>query len=115
MTEPRTPTQTASTTAGASHQVLDTATAGAIVKPDPRLAQAFITQAFFWMFIGLLVSAAVAAVVQVNPRLLDFAAENFFLIAIGQIAIVFGISFGITRINATLALGLFFVYAASMG
>ena len=67
------------------------------------------------MFIGLLVSAAVAAVVQVNPRLLDFAAQNFFLIAIGQIAIVFGISFGITRINATLALGLFFVYAASMG
>ena len=67
------------------------------------------------MFIGLLVSAAVAAVVQVNPRLLDFAAQNFFLIAIAQIAIVFGISFGITRINATLALGLFFVYAASMG
>ena len=49
------------------------------------------------MFIGLLVSAAVAAVVQVNPRLLDFAAQNFFLIAIGQIAIVFGISFGITQ------------------
>ena len=115
MTDPRTPTQTAGATAGASRQILDGATTGPVVRPDPRLAQAFITQAFFWMFVGLLVSAGVAAVVQVNPRLLDFAAENFFLIAIGQLILVFAISFGITRINATLALGLFFVYAASMG
>ena len=115
MTDPRTPTQATAANAGASRQILEGAAPGAVVRPDPRLAQAFITQAFFWMFVGLLISAGVAAVVQVNPRLLDFAAENFFLIAIGQLILVFGISFGITRINATLALGLFFVYAASMG
>jgi FtsH-binding integral membrane protein len=115
MTEPRTPASTAGTTAGASRQILEGATPGAAVRPDPRLAQAFITQAFFWMFVGLLVSAGIAWFAQSNERLLQIAAENFFLIAIGQIALVFAISWGINRINATVALGLFFVYAASMG
>lgn len=115
MTEPRTPMGTATAGAGASRQALDGTTTGAIVRPDPRLAQAFITQAFLWMFVGLLVSAGIAWFVQTNDRLLAFAAENFFLLAIGQLAIVFGISFGIGKINATVALGLFFVYAASMG
>jgi FtsH-binding integral membrane protein len=115
MTDPRTPAQTAGANVGASRQILEGVTDGVVVRPDPRLAQAFITQAFFWMFVGLLVSAGVAWFVQTNDRLLQFAAENFFLIAIGQIAIVFGISFGINRISATAALGLFFVYAASMG
>ena len=36
------------------------------VVPDARLAQAFLTQAFVWMFAGLLLSAAVACVVQSN-------------------------------------------------
>ena len=39
------------------------------VKPDARLAQAFLTQAFVWMFVGLLVSAGVAFFVQSNERL----------------------------------------------
>jgi uncharacterized protein len=115
MTEPRTPASTAGTTAGASRQILEGTAPGVAVRPDPRLAQAFITQAFFWMFVGLLVSAGIAWFVQTNDRLLQFAAENFLFIAIGQLAVVLGISWGITRINATVALGLFFVYAASMG
>ena len=115
MTEPRTPTQAAGTNAGASRQILEGAAAGAIVRPDPRLAQAFITQAFFWMFVGLLVSAVIAGVAQVNPRLIQVAYDNWFLLMIGQLALVVAISWGISRINATIALGLFFVYAASMG
>jgi len=85
------------------------------VKPDARLSSAFLTQAFLWMFVGLLVSAGVAFFVQSNERLTSFAADNFMLLLIAQLVIVFGISFGITRMNATLALGLFFVYAASLG
>ena len=85
------------------------------VKPDARLAQAFLTQAFVWMFVGLLVSAGVAFVVQSNDALLRFAADNFFLLIIGQLALVLGIQFGINKINATAALGLFFVYAATLG
>ena len=85
------------------------------VKPDARLAQAFLTQAFVWMFAGLLVTAGVAYVVTTNAQLLAFAQGSFFLLFIAQIAIVVVISAAINRISATVALGLFFVYAASLG
>jgi FtsH-binding integral membrane protein len=85
------------------------------VVPDARLAQAFLTQAFAWMFAGLLLTAGVAAVVRSNDALLNFAEGNFFLLFIAQLAIVVVISGAIKRISATLALGLFFVYAASLG
>jgi len=85
------------------------------VVPDARLAQAFLTQAFVWMFAGLLVTAGVAYVVQTSPTLLAFAEGSFFLLFIAQLAIVVVITGAIQRISATLALGLFFVYAASLG
>jgi len=85
------------------------------VKPDARLAQAFLTQAFVWMFAGLLVTAGVAGVVQGNERLLEFAKGSLFPLMIAQLAIVVVITAAIQRISATLALGLFFVYAASLG
>ncbi len=85
------------------------------VKPDARLAQAFLTHSFLWMFVGLLISAGVAFFVQSNERLIQFAAGNFFLLIIAQLALVVAISWGINRISATVALGLFFVYAATLG
>ena len=42
------------------------------VRPAAELSTAFLTQAFAWMFVGLLLTAGVAAVVQGNdatPRL----------------------------------------------
>ncbi len=85
------------------------------VRPDARLAAAFLSQAFLWMFAGLLVTAGVAAAVRSNPRLLEFASGNFFLLFIAQLIIVVAISGAINRISATAALALFFVYAASLG
>ncbi len=85
------------------------------VVPDARLANAFLAHAFVWMFAGLLLSAAVAATVQSNQRLLDFAQGSFFFLFIVQIGIVMGISGAINRISASVALLLFFVYAASLG
>ncbi len=85
------------------------------VKPDARLSAAFLTQAFLWMFVGLLVTAAVAYVVQSNTRLTEWAGENFFILFMAQLGIVFAISLGIKKISAVAALGLFFVYAASLG
>jgi FtsH-binding integral membrane protein len=82
---------------------------------DTAVQSSFLTQAFVWMFAGLLLTAAVAAVVQGNERLLGFAESNFLLLLIGQLALVFVISLGINRLPATAALGLFFVYAASLG
>ncbi len=37
------------------------------VRPDARLAQAFITQSFFWMFLGLLVTTAVGVMIASVP------------------------------------------------
>jgi FtsH-binding integral membrane protein len=76
---------------------------------------AYLTQAFGWMFGGLLLTAAVAALVQSNQALLDFARGNFLILFLGQLAVVWVISLGIGRIGATAALGLFFAYAASLG
>ena len=85
------------------------------VKPDARLANAFLTQAFMWMFAGLLLTAGVAYVVQSNPKLLEFADGNFFLLFLAQLGIVMVIAGAINRISATAALALFFVYAATLG
>ena len=83
--------------------------------PDARTQQALLTQAFLWMFVGLAVTAGVSFVVQSNTRLLEFAGNNWLILVVGQLALALGIQFGIRRINATAALGLFFVYAASLG
>lgn len=87
----------------------------AAIRGNAAVQGSYLTQAFFWMFAGLLLTAAVGVVVQSNQTVLDFVRENFLVIVIAQFALVIGISFGIRRLNATLALGLFFVYAASLG
>lgn len=79
------------------------------------VSAAFLTQAFVWMFAGLLVTAGVATLVSGNEAVLAFAYGAFLPLMIVQIAIVLGISFLIGRVSATVALGLFFVYAASLG
>jgi FtsH-binding integral membrane protein len=76
---------------------------------------AFLTQAFFWMFAGLLLTAAVAAYAQFNQGLLEFVGRNFLILILVQLGLAIGIQALIGRINATVALGLFFVYAASLG
>jgi uncharacterized protein len=85
------------------------------VKPDVRLQAAFLTHAFIWMFVGLMLSAVVAWVAVGNDALLEFAADNFLILVIAQLALVFVISGAISRLSATVALLLFFVYAASLG
>jgi uncharacterized protein len=85
------------------------------VRQDAAVQGAFLTQAFFWMFAGLLLSAAVGVLVRLNEQVLEFAVNNFLLVFLGQLALVAVISFGIRRISATVALGLFFIYATSVG
>jgi FtsH-binding integral membrane protein len=92
-----------------------TPTGSAEVRPSAAVAAAFLTQAFVWMFAGLLLTAGVSALVQGNATLLDFASRWLILIFIAQLALVVVISAGINRVPATVALGLFFVYAASLG
>ena len=78
-------------------------------------SRSFLTHAFAWMFAGLLLSAGVAVAVEGSTAVQEFALDAFLPVMLLQLVLVMGISFGINRLNATLALGLFFVYAASMG
>jgi FtsH-binding integral membrane protein len=85
------------------------------VRPAAELSNRFLTQAFGWMFAGLLLTAGVAFFVQTSDTLLRFALQWFWILFIAQRGIVLAISAGISRMSATAALGLFFVYAASLG
>ena len=85
------------------------------VRPAPALVQQLLVGAFGWMFAGLLLSAGVAYLVGTNVQLLQTISQWWFLLFIAQIALVMVISAGIRKLSATAALGLFFIYAASMG
>lgn len=85
------------------------------VRPVTALSVGFLTQAFGWMFAGLLLTAGVAYVVQTSETLVTAASGLFLPLFIVQIGLVVAISAGINRLSATVALGLFFVYAALMG
>ena len=85
------------------------------VRPSSELATRFLTQAFGWMFAGLLLTAGVAAVVQSQPDLIRAIRPLFLPLILLQLGIVVGIGALLPRMSATLALGLFFVYAATVG
>ena len=85
------------------------------VRPSPALVQRLLVGAFGWMFAGLLLSAGVAYLVGTNEQLLQTISQWWLLLIIAQFALVVVISAGINRLSATAALGLFFIYAATMG
>ncbi len=85
------------------------------VRPSPALVQQLLVGAFGWMFAGLLLTAGVAYLVNTSDALLQAATNLLLLIVIGQFALIIGIQAVINRVSPTATLGLFFVYAASMG
>lgn len=85
------------------------------VRPAPELSNTFLIQSFGWMFAGLLLTAAISAVVAVNPSLIATVGRSWWVLIIGQLVLGIGIQALLPRLNATLALGLFFVFAATMG
>src|SRR6202008_3344280 len=85
------------------------------VRPAPELANQFLIHSFGSMFAGLLLTAGIATVVANQPDLIQAVARSWWLILIGQLGLGIGIQVLIPRINATLALGLFFLFAATLG
>ncbi len=85
------------------------------VKPAPELANTFLIQSFGWMFAGLAVTAAISVAVATNANLIDTVARSWWLLIVGQLVLGIGIQALLPKITATLALGLFFVFAATMG
>ena len=87
------------------------------VRPDARLAQAFLTQSFFWMFLGLLVTTGVGVLIASLPEetLVEYrlagAADDHRPARRG----LRPDGLAIRKISATVGLLLFFVYAALTG
>jgi uncharacterized protein len=74
-----------------------------------------LSQAFFWMFLGLLLTAFVSFLVETNLGLASSVLNLWILLIIGEMALAVGIQAGIRRLSAATALGLFFVYAGLNG
>jgi uncharacterized protein len=85
------------------------------VRPAPALVQQLLVGAFGWMFAGLLLTAGVAFLVATSESLIASVASFWWILLIGQFVLVIAIQAAITRVSPTVTLGLFFVYAASMG
>jgi len=85
------------------------------VRPAPELTNTFLIQSFGWMFAGLLLTAGIATVVSLNESLIATVARSWWLLLIGQLVLGIGIQALMPRMSATLGLGLFFVFAATMG
>jgi len=83
------------------------------VTSAPR--EGFLTGSFVWMFVGVLLSAVAAGFVMGNETLQAQVADMAFILLIGQLGLVMAISFLIQRISPVVALGLFFIYALTMG
>ena len=85
------------------------------VRPVAALSVSFLTQAFVWMFLGLLLSAYIAFLVQNNTYLAQNVLNLWLPLVIAEMVIGIGLQVAIRKINAIAALGLFFIYAALNG
>ena len=86
------------------------------MRPAAALSTAFLSQAFLWMFLGLLITTGVGVwISSLAASQVESLAGLFFPVIIAQLAIAMVLSFAIRSMPATLGLGLFFVYAALTG
>ena len=80
--------------------------------------QGFLTKVFGWMFLGLMVSGIVAGIIGSNDDLLTTITESPWImigLVVAQLALVITISAAIQRLAPPVALGLFFLYAGTVG
>jgi FtsH-binding integral membrane protein len=80
--------------------------------------QGFLRRVFTWMFLGLLMTGIVAAIVGSSDSLLTSVTDNpliLMVVFLAQIGLVFTISGAINRLSPQVALTLFFAYSALNG
>jgi FtsH-binding integral membrane protein len=80
--------------------------------------QAFMTSVFGWMFVGLALTAGIAAYVAASGDMLAWFEDHqlaYFGMFAGQLALVVAISAGINRISYSVAVFLFAAFAALNG
>lgn len=101
--------------AGSSPYQLAGAGVQGAVRAGTVVREGFLTQSFFWMFIGLLLSAGAAWLTMTSPSVLQLVVNNYLLLVLAELGFVIVVSAAINRIGAIPALGLFFVYALLSG
>jgi FtsH-binding integral membrane protein len=86
---------------------------------DAQLArQSFLANVFGWMFLGLALTAGIAAYVAGNGDMMAYFEDNpavYFGMLIGQLVLVFGLIAAINRISYPVAVFAFALYAALNG
>jgi len=85
------------------------------LRPAAVTSVGFLSQAFLWMFLGLLLSAFVAFLVEHNLGLGQTVLNLWLPLIIAEMVIGVGLQIAIRRINATTALALFLIYAGLNG
>ena len=83
-----------------------------------REEQRFLSRVFMWMFLGLTITGAIAALIGTDDTLLTKLTEHpgiVMVLIIAQLGLVLGLSFAINRISATVATAAFLLYSALTG
>ncbi|GIK77167.1 MAG: membrane protein [Actinomycetes bacterium] len=91
----------------------------AAASAEAQLArQSFLTSVFGWMFLGLALTAGIAAYVAASGDMTAWFEDHpwaFLVMFVGQLGLVIAISAGINRIGYSVAVFLFALYAALNG
>ena len=86
---------------------------------DKRARHTSVTRAYFEMFLGILVTAAIAILSAINGWFISFyqatGTIGYWGIVIAQLVLVVVLSTNISKMNTTVARLIFYLYAASMG
>lgn len=89
-------------------------TSGAVVATE----RSFLRQVFAWMILALAITTGIAIWFHATTGVVDYFNDHpgiFWVCLAAQLAMVFGLSFGINRISAQVAAILFCLYAALTG
>ena len=87
------------------------------VAADPAVERAFITKVYGWMALALAITGTVAVATASNIESVMplLSGPALIVILLLQLGIVLGLSFAINKISASVATGLFVLYAAVTG
>ncbi len=87
------------------------------VAADPAVERAFITKVYGWMALALAITGTVAVATAANIESVRplLSGPALIVILLLQLGIVLGLSFAINKISASVATGLFILYAAVTG
>lgn len=93
----------------------NTLSGGVQIGGASAVREGFLTAAFVWMFMALLVSAASAAFVMNNASAMTQVINNWFVLMLANLGLVFALGIFIRRMSPIVALAMFFVYALLNG